>query len=48
MLLEIMSALYDIGLTIEGMFRFLPALEHWSASPSMGPTIAIRGSLSEI
>ena len=46
MLLKINGALHDIGLTIEGMFHFLPDLEHWLASPSMGPTITERRNLS--
>ena len=31
MLPKINDTLPDIGLTIEGMFRFLPDLEHWLA-----------------
>ena len=48
MLLKIMSALHDIGLTIEGMFPFLPDLEHWPAPSSMGPTVAEQRSLSDM
>lgn len=48
MLLKIMSALHDIGLTIEGMFRFLPDLEHWPAPSSMVPTVAERGNLLDM
>ena len=48
MLLEIMSALHDIDLTINGMLRFILDLEHCLASPSMSPNIAKRRSLSDI
>ena len=46
MLLQIISALHDIGLTTEGMFCFLPGFERCLAFPLMGPTVAERRNLS--